>query len=482
MALDYPANYKNKGIPMPTVEHTKAAPQVSAATKSRSVSPRSAYRWVVAGLIFSIYTIAAADRANLGVALPFIRKEFEMTNAEAGGLMSLFLLAYALAQIPAGLVFTRLGVSKVLPTAMIMTSVLTGLVGTAGSLLALKIYRFGLGLAEGPLPISMTTTINNWFPTREKGIASGIFLSAVKFGPVIVPPLCAVIISVWGWREVFYFFAIPGILLSIVWYFLVTDHPSKSRFVNQAELDYIADKTPAETSGQANVAPTVKADGAWLKKLDVLIRRREETPLETKRQVFRSWNIWGCATSYCFQLGVSSVLLAWIPTYLMTVKGFSVMNMGLVSAAPWVGAVLGNLFGGYCSDRLLGGRRKPGMLLSALGTSLMMYLLINSPADPLSYGLLLMLTGIVLSLGFSSYMTYPMALASKATFPVANSIVNMIGQLGAAATPFLTGLLLDSYGWNYVFSYLAIGSFISFVLLLTIAEPIPPKTTAVAGA
>ena len=51
-------------------------------------------------MIFVIYAIAAADRANLGVAMPFIRKEFDMSNAEAGGLMSLFLLAYALAQIP----------------------------------------------------------------------------------------------------------------------------------------------------------------------------------------------------------------------------------------------------------------------------------------------------------------------------------------------------------------------------------------------
>jgi len=192
--------------------------------------------------------------------------------------------------------------------------------------------------------------------------------------------------------------------------------------------------------------------------------------------VFKSWNIWGCATSYCFQLGVSSVLLAWIPTYLMTVKQFSIMNMGLVSAAPWVGAVLGNLLGGFCSDRLMGGRRKPGMLLSAVGTSLMMYLLINSPAEPLPYGLLLMLTGVVLSLGFSSYMVYPMGLTTKKTFPISNAIVNMIGQLGAAATPFITGLLLDNYGWNYVFAWLAIGSFISFIILLTIAEPRPASS------
>jgi sugar phosphate permease len=435
---------------------------------------RSSYRWIVAGMIFSIYTIAAADRANLGVALPFIRQEFEMSNAQAGGLMSLFLLAYALAQIPAGLAFSKFGVSRILPGAMIMTSVLTGLVGTAGSLVALKLYRLGLGLAEGPLPISMTTTINNWFPPREKGIASGIFLSAVKFGPVIVPPLCAVIISVWGWREVFFFFAVPGILLSIAWYFMVADHPSRSRFVNQGELDHICDPAPVDPSQAGSATqPTARS----FRRLDAFIRRREVPLLETRRQVFGSWQIWGSALSYCFQLGVSSVLLAWIPTYLMTVKGFTVMNMGLVSAAPWVGAVLGNLLGGYCSDRWLAGRRKPGMLLSALGTSVMMYLLINSPADPLAYGLLLMATGVVLSFGFSSYMVYPMALASKQTFPIANAIVNMIGQLGAAATPFLTGLLLDSYGWSYVFSYLAVGSFLSFVLLLTIIEPVP-KTTA----
>ncbi|WP_256124682.1 MFS transporter [Pseudomonas yamanorum] len=431
---------------------------------------RSQYRWVVAALIFLIYTVAAADRANLGVALPFIRQEFEMSNAQAGGLVSLFLLAYALAQLPSGFAFGRFGVSRILPGAMVLTSLLTGLVGTASSLLALKLYRLGLGIAEGPLPISMTTTINNWFPAREKGTASGIFLSAVKFGPVIVPPLCAVIISVWGWREIFYFFAIPGIVLAVVWYFLVTDHPSRSRFVNPAELQYIVEDTAISRTARVHKTP------AWVEKLDRVIRTRDEKPLDTNRQVFKSWNIWGCATSYCFQLGVSSVLLAWIPTYLMTVKQFSIMNMGLVSAAPWVGAVLGNLLGGFCSDRLMGGRRKPGMLLSAVGTSLMMYLLINSPAEPLPYGLLLMLTGMVLSLGFSSYMVYPMGLTTKKTFPISNAIVNMIGQLGAAATPFITGLLLDNYGWNYVFAWLAIGSFISFILLLTIAEPRPASS------
>jgi sugar phosphate permease len=73
-------------------------------------------------------------------------------------------------------------------------------------------------------------------------------------------------------------------------------------------------------------------------------------------------------------------------------------------------------------------------------------------------------------------MVYPMALATKKTFPVASAVVNMGGQLGGAATPFLTGLLLDSYGWDQVFLFMAVSSLLSFLVLLTISEPMAPDT------
>ncbi|WP_406868281.1 MFS transporter [Paraburkholderia fungorum] len=146
--------------------------------------------------------------------------------------------------------------------------------------------------------------------------------------------------------------------------------------------------------------------------------------------------------------------------------------MGFVAAAPWVGAVIGNLLGGIVSDRLLARRRKPGMMLSALATAGMMFALINSPADPVGYGVLLFATGVLLSFGYSAYMAYPMSVADKRTLPIASSVVNMGGQLGGAIAPLATGMLLDNYGWSYVFAFLAVGSLLSFVLLLTIAEPV----------
>ncbi|MFL9926867.1 MFS transporter [Herbaspirillum lusitanum] len=446
-----------------------ASAAAQAGTPSQTQAARGkvpGFRWVVAGMIFLIYTIAAADRANIGVALPFIRKEFAMSNTEAGALLSLFLFGYALAQLPSGFATSRFGVRKIFSGAMILTSLFTGLIGTTSSIIALKIYRFALGLAEGPLPVGIASTINNWFPPHEKGTASGIFLSAVKFGPVIVPPLCALIIAAWGWREIFIFFAIPGLIFSVIWYLLVTNHPSQSRFCSPEELEYITESRGAGASASATVRKTVPA---WL---DYLIRARRVPQLTDSKSVFKSWNIIGCALGYCFQLGISNVLLAWIPTYLLTVKKFSVMNMGLVASAPWIGAVIGNLLGGLLSDRLLAKRRKPGMMLSALATAGMMYLLINSPADPLRYGMLLFATGVLLSIGYSAYMAYPMSVTDKKIFPVASSVVNMGGQIGGACAPLATGMLLDTYGWSYVFAFMAIGSLLSFAILATIAEPI----------
>jgi sugar phosphate permease len=478
-----------------------------AVSKDEAVVKRSKFRWIVIGLVFVIYTIAAADRANIGVALPFIRKEFAMSNTEAGALLSFFLLAYALAQLPSGYLIGRFGVRRIFSWSMILTSVFTGLIGTSTSILALKCYRFGLGLTEGPLPIGISATINSWFPPHEKGTAAGIFLSAVKFGPVIVPPLCAVIISMWGWREIFFVFAIPGFILSAVWYILVTNEPSQSRYCNSEELAYITgeklevrgSQRDASAAAVSDVATATAADASaeppvlehaplrdhlvmqtdtqtlprWLTVLDKLIRTRDARVLTSNKAVFRSWNIYGAALGYCFQLGISSVLLAWIPTYLLTVKKFSVMNMGWVAAMPWVGAVIGNILGGYLSDRLFLKRRKPGMMISALATAGMMYALINSPADPTSFGLLLFATGVLLSLGFSAYMAYPMAVTTRESLPMAGAVVNMGGQLGGAATPLATGMLLDSYGWSYVFLFMAIGSIISFIVLTTIEEPRP---------
>ncbi len=424
------------------------------------------FRWVVLGFIFIIYTIATADRSNIGIAMPYIRKEFAMSNTEAGGIMSLFFAGYVLAMIPGGFLVRKLGVSAIFSIFMIATSFFTGAVGLAGSILQLKAFRLGVGLSEGPLAVGMPTTINNWFPASEKGFATGIFIAASKFGPLVVPPLCALIIAMFGWREIFYFFAIPGIILGIVWYFLVADTPEKSKFCSSAEAEYIlTDKAVVQGKVKEQRPYTL----AWL---DKLIRAKKIEKIDTTAKLFTSWNMVGSAMGYFFMIAITTTMMSWIPTYLVTVKKLAIMKMAFAAAAPFAGTVVGNLIGGWVSDNILGKRRKPLMMVTALTTSCMMYSLISSPADPWLLGGLLFITGVFLSLGFSAFVVYPMGLVTKEQFSIATAITNVGGQLGGFCAPLAIGMILDKYNWDVVFTSLAVGCLICFIIVTTIDEPV----------
>lgn len=427
---------------------------------------KSMYRWVVMALLFILYTVANADRANIGFALPYIRKEFAMSNTEAGGIISLFFFAYAAFQIPSGFLVKKLGNRATFTLGMAFTSICTGLIGTAGSVFALKALRLCVGVAEAPVIIASSATINSWFPAKEKGTATGIFLAGSKMGPLIVPVLCAWIISVWGWREIFYFFMIPGVILSVIWFFLVANKPNDSKFVNTAEAEYIADKTVVEIKKDK---PKRVYKLAWL---DKIVRAKKVELLSSSTQVFRSWDIWGVAFGYFFAVGLSSVFMSWLPTYLVTVKHFAIMKTAFVASAPFAGTVVGNFFGGWFSDNILGKRRKPMMMVTALSTSIMMYCMLKAPEDPVLLGLLLFCAGVLLALGYSMYMAYGMGRANKETYPIAWSIVNMGGQLGGACMPLIVGMILDKFNWDAVWMTLAAGSIICFLIISSVVEPV----------
>jgi sugar phosphate permease len=424
------------------------------------------YRWAIGVLIFIIYTIANADRVNLGIALPYIIKEFGLSNTEAGGIVSLLFMAYAVAQIPGGYVYTKVGVRKAFPFFMILTSMFTWLQGLTSSVFTLKLARVGLGLCEGPLPTGCLTTVNYWFPPKEKGTATGIYLAASKFGPVIAPIIGVAIIELYSWREIFLFFAIPGILLSIVWYFMVANKPSESKFVSEAELKYILTEESDTAEKEKIVKP--KRDMRWL---DKIIRMKKVELVDSNAKLFTSWNIIGNAIGYGLMNGIIYTIMTWIPTYLMKEKGFMSFKMGFLAAAPFIGAVAGNVIGGWISDRILDKRRKPLMLCSGLFTTIMMYSLIYAPNNITLLGILLFLSGFLFSLGFSAFSVYPMGVTSKKMFPLAYGITNTGGQIGSASAPFVVGVLLDAYSWNAVFTFLAICSILGLIIVATLDEP-----------
>ncbi|PHR61984.1 MAG: MFS transporter [Robiginitomaculum sp.] len=434
----------------------------------------SRFRLYVLGLIFIIYVITSSDRANIGIVLPYLKKSFHLSNTEAGGLASIFYISYGLFQIPSAFLIKRLGVKNTLPLALFLTSISTALHGMVGSLLALKFCRVLLGISEAPIASGCITSINNWFPAREKGLAAGLFIAAAKTGPVIVPILGAVIILSLGWEYVFIIFALPGLILPFFWFFLVPDDPIKSHFVNHAEVDLIKDMDVESISGQKTNSLEqipLSSGRSFFALLDRIIRSKVVQKITTSKDVFFSWNVWGVSLGYFFFIGTMSVILAWLPSYLTEVKGFSIIRTGFLTSMPFIGAVVGSTLGGWISDRLLDKRRKPLMMFSCLSTIFMMYALRSAPNDPFMLSFLLIATGFSFSMGFSLFSIFAAGLCERNIFPVATAVLNTCGQLGGAAMPFIAGIILDHYDWNAVFLTLSFGGGLALIVLSTIVEP-----------
>jgi MFS transporter, ACS family, glucarate transporter len=345
------------------------APQNTTAT---AVQKMTQYRWIVLAILFVLYTINFGDRANIGVVLPVLKTEFNLTNLELGALSSFFFLGYATTQIPAGFWYGRYGCRTLVPLSALGFSLVTWFMGTASSAAHLKWLRLALGVAEGPGPVGMATTLKTWFPKKEQSFATAFYSASVMFAPVIVPPIAVWIMINYGWRYVFFSFAIPGVIMAIVWYLFVHNNPKESPYCNAQEEEYIRSAVPAPAV-PTTAAPGVRAtrDFGWL---DWVIRAKKCPTLDTNKKVFCSRNIWVVTFAYFMMTQVFIGLLTWVPSYLVNAKGFPMMTMGFVAASPWIGGVIGAITGGWISDNILMGRRKPNMMFAALTVAIICWL------------------------------------------------------------------------------------------------------------
>ena len=433
------------------------------------VKPQTNYRWVVLSLIFLVYMVNFADRTNIGAVLPFIIDEFKLSNFEAGSLASMFFLGYAISQIPAGFWMAKRGTRGIISLSILGFSLCTWLIGHSSSALMIKWLRLGLGLTEGPTPVGLTSTINSWFPPKEKATATGVYIASTMFAPIIVPPLSVWITLTYGWRWVFVSFAVPGILLSLVWYILVKTKPEESKFVSESELKYIRTNTAVVTDDkqEGNIVEHSK-----FSTLDKLIRVKKLIPLNSAAQVFRSKNIWGDCIAYFMMVSILYGILTWIPSYLVNEKGFSFVRMGFIAAMPCIGGFIGAIGGGWISDKIFGRRRKPTMLFTAFTTLLMMIVMLNIPESTFAVAVALFLVGLMLNIGWPAFTAYPMGVADQKTYPIAISLVNTGGNLGGFVSPMMAGFLLDTTGnFNAVFTYFGICAVVGFILILLLDEP-----------
>jgi sugar phosphate permease len=416
--------------------------------------------------------LVAADRSNLGIALPSIKTEFHISNTEAGLFATLMFTCFAVAQIPSSFLCRRVGPRSLMTVALAFTALASYLIGTSKTPFDIKLYRSLLGVAEASISVCCVTTINNWFSARDRGTATGYYWGASKLGPVVFPPLSVIILQNFGWRSIFQFFSVLVLAAAVAWFSFVRNKPTDSTTASHGRLpesDSTANEVPLLTESRSHAVPAL---------IDHVIRLRKVVVLESGKSVFRSWNIIGVMFATIFMVGIFNVFLAWIPSYLLNTKHLPMKQIGYIAAIPFTGAVSGNFIGGWLSDNVFGLRRKPLMMLGALFTAFAMIALEHSGSNIILTGLILFLTGLAIGLGYPLFSIYPMSLTTRETYPIAYGVTNTGAALGAALFPLATGAILDHYSWSAVFLFLSASSFACLIFLFSIVEPFSTGQTS----
>ncbi len=410
-------------------------------------------RWRIIALIFFVYVLMYIDRVNISIAAKYIMPEYGLTEIEFGYIFSAFVLGYALAQIPGGWLGDRYGPRRVMAWAILWWSTFTAVTALAGELFlastlgvigSFAVIRALIGFGEAAAPPNGNRMIANWFPSRERGLASGIAVSGSAVGAALTPPFIVYVMVNWGWRESFYIAGGAGIFVAFIWYILTNDNPKHDRAVNESELKLINENHTAPDDKDEPLASV-----PWKK---LLIGRRD---------------LWFLTAAYGVLGYIAYFYFAWFYLYLVNERGFSLEAGGFYTMAPFFTMAIAGPTGGWLSDRLSQKYSKrvgrSGLGFATLGLTGILVFIGAGAADPVLAVVFLSLSTGTLLLGAAAFWATTIDLA-RAYAGTASGLMNMGGNLGGTISPSLTPWLANEYGWAsslYVMSGLSIiGAFL----------------------
>jgi len=170
-------------------------------------------QWMAVILCAAAIAINYVDRSTIAIANPQIRSEFHISAAQFGALQSAWSLSFAVAQLPIGLMIDRLGPGMLLGVSLILWSLSVAAGGFASNYRQLFGARALLGVTESPAYPTAVRVTSNWFQTQDRGVPTGVFNMGANVGIAIAPPALTALMLVFGWRSMFIFMGVIGIVL-----------------------------------------------------------------------------------------------------------------------------------------------------------------------------------------------------------------------------------------------------------------------------
>ena len=390
--------------------------------------------------LFLLSVVTYLDRVCINSAAPEMQRDLGLSNAQWGMVLSAFLAAYGLLEIPGGWLGDRFGPRLILTRIVVWWSgftALTGVVSSYGQLLTVRAL-FGAGEA-GAYP-NASCVVSRWFPPEQRARAQGIVFMAGRLGGALSPLLVLPLISNWGWRSVFYAFSLLGVLWAGWWWRFFRDYPKDNQNVNDAEISVIG--PPPERSTHVPFG-----------------------------KLIRNGNFWAILGMYHFFCYASNWYLFWTANYLSTEKGWESSELAAYTALPFLLAAAADWGSGSLSDRLVKriglkwGRRIVG--ISGIGAAGVLMLLSLVIQDRVA-------ASIVLALGFAaSDVMLPVAWAvcvdvGREAAGTISGAMNTAGQFGGVVMSIGYGSLVDAYGWNLPLALIACSCFLSAICWLKV--------------
>jgi MFS transporter, ACS family, aldohexuronate transporter len=299
------------------------------------------FRWVICALLFFAATINYVDRQVLSILAPDLQHSIGWSEIDYSNIVFAFQIAYALMFLAAGAIIDRIGTRLGFVIAIIWWSLAAMGHALANSAAAFSFWRFMLGVGEaGSFPASIKA-IAEWFPKRERALATGIFNSGTNIGAIVAPIAVPLIAVRWGWQMAFIVTGALGFLWLLFWLSLYS-LPEKHKRLSKLELSYIR-SDPLEPLGKIPWFPLLRLRQTWAFSLGK----------------FMTDPIWW-------------FYLFWLPKFLNSAHGVKTADMIPYLVTVYIVADIGSIAGGWLSSALLkrgwsvNAARKTTMLLCAL--------------------------------------------------------------------------------------------------------------------
>lgn len=279
----------------------------------------------VLALLCGVSIITFLDRLAIAVAEPGIRADLHLSPEQWGWVLSAYVLANALFEIPSGAMGDKRGQRAELTRIAVWWSGFTAATGWCRNFVQMAGARFLFGVgAAGAYP-NAAGVISRWFPRREHARAQGFVWAASRLGGALAPLLLVPLQKVWGWRAIFWVMGGVGAVWSVLWYAWFRNLPQQMPGITDEELDAIA-------LGRA--AAAAHGNVPW-------------------RALVRLPHLWLIIAAYfCYAWG-SWFYFGWFSTWLVHGAGFTVAQMGVFASLPFLMGMLGNVAGGVLSERLV---------------------------------------------------------------------------------------------------------------------------------